>query len=85
MLSMVGVGITPPKVLGTPKPASSVMINSTLGAPFGSTIRGAHQGLDCKAPLLITPPKGRSGAGSCLPEMTRSALGEPNVPMIWSA
>ena len=32
---MAGVGITPPKVLGTPNPASSVMISSTFGAPAG--------------------------------------------------
>jgi hypothetical protein len=43
---MVGVGMTPPKVLGTPKPASSVMISSTFGACFGGTIRGAHQYFD---------------------------------------
>jgi len=36
----VGIGITPPNVLGTPKPASSVMISSTFGALFGGTTRG---------------------------------------------
>jgi hypothetical protein len=46
ILSIVGVGITPPNVLGTPKPASSVMISKTLGAPLGGTTRGAHHGLD---------------------------------------
>ena len=77
MRSIVGVGITPPKVLGTPKPASSVMISSTLGAPLGGTMRGAHQGLDCRASSLITPPNFGSGAGSCLPLMVVVALGEP--------
>jgi hypothetical protein len=63
---MVGVGMTPPKVLGTPKPASSVMISSTLGAPLGGTTRGAHQGLDCRASFLMTPPKpGRAPAIAC--------------------
>ena len=33
--SMAGVGMTPPKVPETPYPWSSVMISSTLGAPFG--------------------------------------------------
>src|SRR5262245_55149483 len=61
MRSIVGVGITPPKVLGTAKPASSVMISSTLGAPFGGTTRGAHQGFDCSASSLITPPNFGSG------------------------
>ena len=49
MRSIVGVGMTPPKVLGTPKPASSVMMSRTLGAPLGGTTRGAHQGFDCRA------------------------------------
>src|SRR5262245_10607591 len=79
---MVGVGMTPPNVLGTPKPASSVIISRTLGAPFGGTTRGAHQGFDCKAPSLITPPNFGSGGGSCLPSMAVVALGEPGVPVI---
>ena len=82
---MVGVGMTPPKVLGTPKPASSVMISSTLGAPAGGTTRGAHQGVDCRALFLITPPNFGSGDGSCLPLMLVVALGDPSVPVICSA
>src|SRR5215831_13927920 len=85
MLSMVGVGITPPKVLGTPKPASSVMITRTLGAPLGGTMRGAHQALDCKASSLMTPPNFGSGAGSCLPSIVVVAPGEPGVPVICCA
>ena len=81
MRSIVGVGITPPKVLGTPKPASSVMISSTFGAPFGGTTRGAHQGFDCRASSLITPPNFGSGGGSCFPSMVVVALGEPGVPV----
>src|SRR5450631_1512141 len=77
---MDGVGITPPKVLGTPKPASSVMMSSTFGALFGGTTRGAHQGFDCRAPSLITPPNFGSGGGSCLPSIVVVALGEPRVP-----
>src|SRR5262245_1655663 len=79
---MVGVGITPPKVLGTPKPASSVMMSSTFGAPFGGTMRGAHHAFDWRAPSLITPPNFGSGAGSCLPSRVVVALGEPGVPVI---
>ncbi len=78
---MVGVGITPPKVLGTPKPASSVMMSNTLGAPFGGTTRGAHHGVDCSAPSLITPPNFGSGGGSCFPVMVELALGDPRVPL----
>lgn len=37
--SSVGVGMTPPNVLVTPKPVSSVMISSTFGAPLGGTTR----------------------------------------------
>src|SRR4029453_2628175 len=82
MRSMVGVGMTPPKVLGTAKPASSVMTSSTFGAPFGAATRGAHQGFDCSAPSLITPPNVGSGGGSCFPLMVVVALGEPGVPVI---
>jgi hypothetical protein len=78
---MVGVGITPPKVLGTPNPASSVMISSTLGASLGGTTVGGHHGLDCKAPSLMTPPNFGSGAGSCLLLTVVVALGEPSVPL----
>ncbi len=86
MRSIAGVGMTPPKVLGTPKPASSVMISSTFGAPFGGTTRGAHHGFDCSAPSLITPPNFGSGAGSCLPLMVVVAPGEPSVPVTcWAA
>src|SRR6516162_2412198 len=78
---MVGVGMTPPNVLGTPKPASSVMIKRMFGAPFGGTMRGAHQGFDCKASSWMTPPNCGSGAGSCLPVMVVVALGEPGTPV----
>src|SRR5271157_3961357 len=67
MRSMEGVGMTPPKVLGAPKPWSSVIMSSTLGAPFGGTTRGAHQAFDSEALSLITPPKFGSGGGSCFP------------------
>jgi len=74
--------MTPPKVLGAPKPWSSVMINNTLGAPFGGTTRGAHQGLDSEAFSLITPPNFDGGGGSCFPLMLSVALGEPGTPVI---
>src|SRR5215475_9408071 len=81
MRSIVGVGMTPPNVLGTPKPESSVMMSSTLGAPFGGTTRGAHQDFDCNASFLITPPNFGSGGGSCLPSIVVVALGVPGVPV----
>ncbi len=82
MRSMEGVGTTPPKVLGAPKPWSSVMMSSTLGAPFGGTTRGGHQGVDSEAFSLITPPNAGSGGGSCLPLRVVVAVGEPGVPVI---
>ena len=85
MRSIVGVGMTPPKVLGTPNPASSVMMSSTLGASFGGTMRGAHHGFDLRASSLITPPNFGSGAGSCLPSIVVVAPGEPGVPVVISA
>src|SRR5436305_7752007 len=57
------------------------MMSSTLGAPFGGTMRGAHQAFDCRALSLITPPNFGGGAGSCLPSMVIVALGEPSVPL----
>ena len=83
MRSIVGVGMTPPKVLGTPNPESSVMMSRTFGACLGGTMRGAHQALDCRASSLITPPNFGSGAGSCLPLMVVVALGEPGSPVVW--
>ena len=61
--SSAGVGITPPKVLAAPKPVSSVMISRMLGAPLGGTTRAGHQGFDCKALGLISPPNGGGGGG----------------------
>src|SRR5260370_36847688 len=81
MQSIAGVGTTPPNVLGAPKPTSSVMMSSTLGAPFGGTTRGGHQAFDSEAFSLITPPNGGSGGGSCFPLMVVVALGEPRSPV----
>src|SRR6516162_3323120 len=70
MRSSAGVGITPPNVLDTPKPASSVMISRMFGAPFGGTIRGAQQGFDSRASRLITPPNGSGCGGNCLSDLS---------------
>src|SRR5436190_24382680 len=83
--SSAGVGTTPPKVPGAPKPASSVMMSSTLGAPFGGTTRGAHHGVDSDAFSLITPPNFGSGGGSCVPVIVVVAPGEPGVPVVTCA
>src|SRR5215510_15043629 len=85
MRSMDGVGMTPPNVLGTPKPASSVMMSSTLGASLGGMTRGAHQGFDSSAASLITPPNFGSGGGSCFPSSWMVALGEPGSPVMCCA
>ena len=37
MRSSAGVGMTPPKVEGAPKPTSSVMMSRMFGAPLGGT------------------------------------------------
>src|SRR5215471_14460104 len=79
---MAGVGMTPPNVLGAPKPTSSVMISRMLGACLGGTTRGGHQAFDCMALSLITPPNFGSGDGSCLPEIVVVAPGEPGVPVV---
>src|SRR5208337_4979734 len=79
--SSAGVGMTPPNVLGAPKPTSSVMINNTLGAPLGGTTRGAHHAFDWAAFSLNTPPNLGSGAGSCFPSIVVVALAEPRTPV----
>src|SRR5439155_14399877 len=81
--SIVGVGMTPPNVLGTPKPESSVMISRMFGACLGGTTRSAHQAFDWRASFLITPPNFGSGGGSCCPLMVVVAPGEPGVPVVW--
>src|SRR6516162_9727197 len=82
--SKAGVGMTPPKVLGAPKPTSSVMMSNTLGALLGGTTRGAHHAFDWAAFSLMTPPNFGSGGGSCLPEMVVVAPGEPGTPVTWT-
>src|SRR6266571_6903890 len=82
MRSIVGVGITPPNVLGTPKPESSVIIRRMFGACLGGTTRGAHQAFDWRASFLITPPNFGSGGGSCFAVMVVVAPGEPGVPVV---
>src|SRR6266581_7736332 len=84
MRSIVGVGMTPPNVLGTPKPESSVMMSKMLGACLGGTMRGAHHAFDWRAPSLITPPNFGSGGGSCFPLIVVVAPGEPGVPVVWT-
>ena len=73
--------MTPPKVLGAPKPWSSVIISSTLGAPLGGTTRGAHHAFDSEAFSSITPPNFGSGGGSCFPVIVVVASGEPGTPV----
>src|SRR5262245_51225582 len=85
MRSRFGVGMTPPKVLGAPKPTSSVMISSTLGAPLGGTTRGGQYGLDWAALRLMVPPNFAGGLGRYLPSMVAVALGAPGSPVTWAA
>src|SRR6187397_2023531 len=79
--SSAGVGTTPPNVPGAPKPTSSVMMSNTLGARFGGTTRGAHQGFDAEAFSSITPPNAGGGGGICFPSMVVVAPGEPSTPV----
>src|SRR5215475_1030297 len=85
MRSRFGVGITPPNVLETPKPVSSVMIKSTLGAPWGGTTRGGQYGVDCAALRSILPPNFGGSGGSWLPSIVVVALGEPGTPAVGCA
>jgi len=71
--------MTPPNVLGAPKPWSSVMMSKTLGAPLGGTTRGAHQAFESEAFSLITPPNSGGGCGICFPSMVVVAPGAPTA------
>src|SRR6266511_713316 len=84
MRSRFGVGMTPPKVLGAPKPTSSVMMSSTLGAPLGGTTRGGQYGLDCAALRLISPPNFGGGFGRYRPSIVVVAAGEPGAAAGWA-
>ena len=77
MRSIVGVGMTPPNVLGAPKPTSSVMMSRTLGAPLGGLTVGGHQGLDWSALSLSTPSNFGGGAGRWVEPIDVVADGEP--------
>src|SRR5271157_3355325 len=57
------------------------MIRSTLGAPFGGTMRGGHHGVESLAVSFITPPNFGGGGGICFPLMVVVASAEPNVPV----
>src|SRR6187397_1933561 len=85
MRSSDGVGTTPPKVLGAPKPTSSVMMSRMFGASLGGTTRGAHQAFARSALSWMTPPKLGSGGGSCLPSIVVVASGDPGVPVVCCA
>src|SRR5664280_3669384 len=81
MRSSDGVGMTPPMVLGTPYPWSSVIMSSTLGAPFGGTTLGGHHGVESVAACLMTPPNFGGGGGICFPSIVVVASALPNVPV----
>ena len=62
--------MTPPNVLGAPKPWSSVIMSSTLGAPFGGTMRGGHQGFEVRSLFVDHTAEFRNGgwnlfSGNC--------------------
>src|SRR6516162_8118572 len=77
MRSSVGVGMVPPNVLGAPKPTSSVMMSSTLGAPCGGTTAGGHHGFEALTFGLITPPNFGGGGGRRRVLSVSVALGAP--------
>ena len=64
------------------EPTSSVMMSSTLGAPFGGTTRAGQNGFEPFVERSILPPNFCGGGGSCLPSMVVVAEGEPGVPVV---
>jgi len=82
MRSRFGVGITPPNVLETPNPVSSVMISRMFGASLGGTTRAGQYGVDCAALRSILPRNCCGGGGSCCPGIVIVAPGEPGLPLV---
>ena len=76
------MGITPPNVLGTPNPESSVKMSKIFGAPFGGTILGSQHGFDSGAVRLITPPNGLGSGGNCFEFGDSVADGEHGSPVV---
>src|SRR5262245_15911996 len=64
---MVGEGTPPPNVLNWPKPASSIRISTTFGAPCGAcTGCGNCGGSESRYVRPTFPGKWKSGRGSTL-------------------
>src|SRR5271169_3116942 len=82
MRSSAGVGMTPPKVEGAPKPTSSVRISTMFGAPFGGTTRAGQAGFDWLALRLIWPSNFCGGGGMYRPSIVVVASGEPSTPVV---
>src|SRR5271170_4706758 len=82
MRSSAGVGMTPPKVDGAPKPTSSVRISTIFGAPFGGTTRDGQPGFDWAALRLISPSNFCGGGGMYRPSIVVVASGEPGTPVV---
>src|SRR5277367_806264 len=63
--SAVGVLHGPPKALDEPKPASSIKITRTFGAPFGGRnwLIGGYLVSGSLASYVIRPDRGRFGMG----------------------
>src|SRR5262245_28229135 len=80
--SRAGVGMTPPNVLVTPNPESSVMISSTFGAPFFGITFAGQKGLESTAMRSILPPNLGGGGGIWFPGMVVVALGDPGTPVV---
>lgn len=74
--------MTPPNVPLTPYPASSIIINNMLGAPFSGTTRGGHHVCDSATVFPILLLSTGCGAGISLPLMVVVASAAPGVPVV---
>src|SRR5262249_51638125 len=77
--------MTPPNVLETPKPVSSVMIKRIFGASLGGTTRAGQYGVDWVALRSILPSNFCGGGGSWLPSIVVVASGEPGLTVVCCA
>src|SRR5262249_814894 len=73
--SRVGVGITPPNVLVTPKPVSSVLIKKMFGPSWGGTTGGGQQGVGCAGLRSILPSNLWGGGGQLVSRDCRCRAG----------
>ena len=80
--SIVGMGIGPPKVLGTPKPMSSISTMTTFGAPAGAFTSKRGGGVTLRASISVTAGRAGSWIGSTVRSITAGPAAGDGGPVV---